>query len=259
MWTREELKERAKIVLKRSYWPAFLVSLILGILGNRSGSGGSGGIGTSYSSYNNFNNFEPEVVISLIMIFIAVFIIIFLFAFAFKIFVGYPLGVAGRKFYFDNANGDCNLNNLGYSFRNNKYWNIVKTMLYMNVLIFLWTLLLIIPGIIKGYAYRMVPYILAENPDIDYKKAVEISNLMTYGHKFDMWILDLSFLGWYLLGLLACGIGVVFVRPYHDATNAELYIRLKETSEKKGVFINESSSNRDEIIVDDTILDDQKY
>jgi len=261
MWTRGELKDRAKIVLKRSYWPAFLVSLILGIFGDSSGSGGGGSSGatSTYSNYYSFNNLDPEVLISLIAIFIAIFITVFLFAFALRTFVGSPISVAGRKFFIDNSKGDCNLNNLGYSFRNNKYWNIVKTMLYTNVLIFLWTLLLIIPGIIKGYAYSMVPYILAENPDIDNKKAVEISNSMTYGHKFDIWVLDLSFLGWYLLGVLACGIGVVFVKPYHDATKAELYLSLKESGENKGISINESSSIKDEVIADDIILDDQKY
>lgn len=108
-------------------------------------------------------------------------------------------------------------------------------MLYKSVLIILWTLLLIIPGIIKSYAYRMVPYILADNPEISHKRAIEISNAMTYGQKFDIFVLDLSFIGWYILGALALGIGVLFVNPYVNATEAELYLVLRQEAIDTGI------------------------
>jgi uncharacterized membrane protein len=130
----------------------------------------------------------------------------------------------------------------------------MKTMFIKNLLVFLWTLLFIVPGIIKSYAYRMVPYLLAENPDLDYLEAIRLSEKMTLGHKFDIFILDLSFIGWYLLGLLACGVGIIFVRPYQDATNAELYLVLKN---------NVMDEFEDEEIKDehfsDEILDEQKF
>jgi len=255
MWTREQLKSRAKSVLKVSYWPAFLVSFILSIIGDKA----QGINGNASFITNNYGNTNPDYEIASYMIitFMAIFLVVFLVTFAIKIFVGYSISVSGRKFYIDNAKYKCNLNNLGFAFRDNRYWNIIKTMLYTNVIIFLWTLLFIIPGVIKSYAYRMVPYILAENPDIDYKKAVELSNEMTMGHKVDIWVLDLSFIGWYLLGALACGIGVMFVRPYHDATDAELYLELKEIAIEKGIF-NETYSEQ-KVIEQDIILDDQKF
>lgn len=107
-------------------------------------------------------------------------------------------------------------------------------MLVSKVYIFLWSLLLIIPGIIKAYAYRMVPYILADNPNIGVNEAITLSNEMTRGHKFDMFVLDLSFIGWYILGSIALGIGVLFVMPYENATNAELYLVLRKEALRNG-------------------------
>ncbi len=74
----------------------------------------------------------------------------------------------------------------------------------------------------------MVPYILADNPSIGAERAIQLSNRMTGGEKWDMFVLDLSFLGWYILGMLALGIGVIFVNPYVDSTKAELYLILRK-------------------------------
>ena len=94
--------------------------------------------------------------------------------------------------------------------------------------LFLWTLLLIIPGIIKMYEYRFVPYILAENPDLNHNRVLDLSREMTAGEKMNIFILDLSFLGWFILGALFFGIGILFVQPYYDSVNAELYYKLKK-------------------------------
>lgn len=97
----------------------------------------------------------------------------------------------------------------------------------MNLYIFLWFLLLIIPGIIKSYEYMFIPYLLAENPDMDIKEVFKKSKEMTNNQKGNMFVLDLSFIGWYFLGALII-IGAVFVAPYHEATRAQLYFELKE-------------------------------
>ena len=93
--------------------------------------------------------------------------------------------------------------------------------------IFLWSLLFVIPGIYKAYQYRMVDYLMAENPYMTYQRALELSRQMTDGEKFNIFILELSFFGWLFLGALACGIGVFFVNPYIEATFAELYAALR--------------------------------
>lgn len=95
--------------------------------------------------------------------------------------------------------------------------------LRLTVFIFLWTLLLIIPGIIKSYSYSMSGFIMTENPEISSKEAIEVSMKMMAGNKWRLFCLQLSFIGWYILGLMACGIGVFFVQPYVNAAIAAFY------------------------------------
>jgi uncharacterized membrane protein len=126
------------------------------------------------------------------------------------------------------------MNYLGCVFNKNHYRGVVVTMLWRAWLNFLWFLLFIIPGIIMAYAYRMVPYILADNPNIGYRRAVQLSTQMTQGHKLHIFVLDLSFLGWLILGVLAFFVGVLFVLPYINAANAELYLVLRRNAIKTG-------------------------
>lgn len=107
-------------------------------------------------------------------------------------------------------------------------------MFMMNLFIFLWSLLLVVPGIIKSYQYRMVPYIMAENPQMNYRDALALSSRMTEGHKLELFILELSFVGWIILGSLLCGIGVIFVQPYINATFAEVYAEMRKASGAAG-------------------------
>lgn len=94
--------------------------------------------------------------------------------------------------------------------------------------IFLWSLLLFIPGIIKSYEYRMVPYLLSECPQMGSSEAFRVSKEMMYGQKMEAFILDLSFIGWEILSVCTCGlVGLFFVNPYKYATNAELFLELK--------------------------------
>ncbi|MCK5811950.1 MAG: DUF975 family protein [Clostridiales bacterium] len=239
MFIRSDLKNRAKVILKTSYWYALLVSFILSLFGSSSGWGS----GFSNSTKDQLGNIDLRI----LGIIAGLVTIASLFALAIRIFIGYPLEVSGRKFFVENARGVTDLNYLGYSFRDNKYLSIVKVMFFKNLFVFLWTLLFIIPGIIKSYAYMMVPYLLADNPNLGYKEALRLSDEMTKGYKLDIFILDLSFIGWYLLGLITCGVGVLFVKPYHDATHAELYIELLGEPKDKV------------IIEDDQVLDDQTF
>ena len=85
---------------------------------------------------------------------------------------------------------------------------------YMVLFIFLWSLLLFIPGIIKAIAYQMAPYILMDQPDIPATEALEKSMDMTDGHKWEIFVFDLSFLGWFLLAALTLDIvGFLYVFP----------------------------------------------
>jgi len=110
-------------------------------------------------------------------------------------------------------------------FRN--YWKVVGLQFMINLFTALWALLLIIPGIIKGYSYAMAPFILKENPDMAVMDAISESKRMMEGHKGSLFYLHLTFLGWLILGTLAFGIGLLFVTPYIQAAEAEFYKSLK--------------------------------
>ncbi|SRR6056297_1068429 len=232
MWTRELLKTRAKEVLRNNYWKALLVSFLIVITGgsHNGGNGGNGAAGGKGITGGILDVFNYKFIMLIVGI---VFIIVLI-----RILIGYVIEVGGRRYFIDLTSGSADVGALGYGFREGRYINILKTMFVRSIYIWLWTLLLIIPGIIKAYAYRMVPYILAENPGMSSARAIQLSNNMTMGEKWDIFVLDLSFIGWYILGSLALGVGVFFVQPYYDASNAELYMKLRGKAIEEG-FITE--------------------
>jgi len=250
MWYRSDLKARAKEVLRGNYWKAFLISLVImfatGGTGGSSGGSGSNYRGNSGSYGGNFhwswsydgNMFSfTDSVPNLLLILgtiSAIIGFILIVAIGIRVFLGFPLEVGGRKYFVQSAQYFNNKGCFRFAFNGQNYLGIVGTMFLKGIFTFLWTLLLIIPGIVKSYAYRMVPYILADNPNIGARRAIELSNEMTRGHKWNMFVLDLSFIGWYLLGLLALVIGVLFVNPYRDATEAELYLVLRSNAIESG-------------------------
>ena len=259
-WTRRELKAKAKDVLRVNYWVAFVVALILAI--TLGGSGGSGGGSSRFNyrvdnhsfhdfrmefreSFGNFKDFgyergtgefgeyvssiSPAIIVFAIL---AAFMIV-LFAIAIRVLIFNQLQVGCQAFFATSAKEPHrNMRHLSLAFRQGNYFPVVKTMLLKDIYLFLWSLLFIIPGIIKSYSYRMVPYILTENPQMGANEAITLSRKMMDGHKWRAFVLDLSFIGWYLLGLLAFGIGVLFVNPYKYSTDAQLYLALKEDGEE---------------------------
>ena len=102
-----------------------------------------------------------------------------------------------------------------------------------SILIFLWSLLLIIPGIIKALAYSMSYYILADNPTLSQSEARRRSEQLMNGHKFRLFCLLLSFLGWILLSFLTFGILLFFVYPYIEVATAAFYDDLIENSSNR--------------------------
>jgi uncharacterized membrane protein len=99
--------------------------------------------------------------------------------------------------------------------------------LMSGLFVFLWSLLLIVPGIIKAYAYSMAFYIKNDNPTYDWKQCLDESQRMMTGNKGKLFLLDLSFIGWILLGALCCGIGTLWVSPYMEAARANFYEDIK--------------------------------
>lgn len=225
MWTNSLLKKNAWETLKNYYWTALGVTFLAGILG----------AGRTFSFSANFNSSSVESLDYMdsdeLIAFLLIMLVVSLFAWAINIawtsFLGGPVRVGMNKFFCSARNGDVNFANLFANFKEGKYLPTVKTMFFMQLYIFLWTLLFWIPGIIKTYEYYLIPYLLAENPHLPKERAFEISKKTMEGEKMNVFLLELSFIGWYLLGLLACCIGIYAVVPYFQATMAEFYMCMR--------------------------------
>lgn len=96
--------------------------------------------------------------------------------------------------------------------------------LFMALFIWLWSMLLIVPGVIAAYRYCLAPYLMAENPSLGIREAVNMSKELMAGHKWRLFCLKLSFIGWDILSALTCGIGDLWLQPYTNAAITAFYI-----------------------------------
>ena len=152
-----------------------------------------------------------------------------------KLLIVYPIEIGKNNFFMGIREEEKTLDSLIFVYKSGQLKNSIITMFMKGLFQWLWTLLLIIPGIIKSYEYRMIPYILSENPGISRKRAFEISKQMMKGNKWKTFVLDLSFIGWQILSALTIGIlGIFYVNPYVQGTNAELYAYLREDALQRG-------------------------
>ena len=229
MWNRQQVKEQAKQIMKRNYWKMFVVTLIASILTGekttiieRVQDFTSNNL--SYDSQPIFysSNFE--------LIFYSFISVASILGILYTIFIGNVIVVGNNGYFIKNHDENPGLGEIFSGFKGN-YLNVVKIMFLMDLKTLLWLLLLIVPGVIKAYEYSMIPYLLAENPNLSADEAFSLSKQMTTEQKMDLFVLDLSFLGWIILGLICCGIGILFVLPYPEATRAEVYLNLKESVE----------------------------
>jgi hypothetical protein len=148
-------------------------------------------------------------------------------ALALYAFVLSPLEVGGARFFLRNLHQQAEVREVAHAYDHN-YLECVKTIFFRNLFIFLWSLLSIIPGIYKAYEYRMIPFLLSEDPTMTKDRAFAESKRMMTGQKWNVFVLDLSFLGWNLLDLITLGIvGTFYSRPYQNATNAALFEALR--------------------------------
>ena len=265
MWTRAIIKQEAKNSLRRfGYWMPLLITFLTGIITGGMSTGGTttSSLTTEYTTeYSGdltpagfitfmdeffgdffyeigaaFENFFSNPLIALTTIFVIAlaFTVGLVIAFGWSAFVSGPVIVGKNRYFMEHRAFGSRFERLFWAFRSGRYMNVVKIMFWKEVKIFLWSLLFVIPGIIKSYEYCMVPYILAENPQISCERAFELSRKMTKGEKWKIFVLDLSFIGWRILGVLCCCIGQVFVEPYYEATYAELYQVMREKAHGLG-------------------------
>ena len=231
MWNRAELKMRGNMAFKKNYVSAVVVALLMGIFGTVSGESSARRVSENSDIYSG-NLFNVEMITGLLAGIATVVILIVLVA---KVFVGNLLKMGGYRFFILNQTAQPGIGTLLDGFRSGHYVNIVLTMFLRDLFTTLWSLLLVVPGIVKHYEYLMVPYIIAENPAMDYKEAFQISKQMMDGEKMEAFIMDLSFLGWYLLSAVTCGLLAIFyVNPYVQASFAEMYTFNKQKAYQEG-------------------------
>lgn len=284
MWTRKELKQRARDALKRNYWRIVLVTFLAVVLGggvSAATSAGSSSASTGSQIINEntkaVDSAEPDdyegthesenstpyrileravvgsrdalyagsqkmsdaqmmsITILLLIIFLVTALFLMVLVYAFLLFLYNPFYAGVCRFMLKSVDDRADVKEVAYGF-DHSYKNVVKTMFHSDLRIFLWTLLFIIPGIYKKYQYRMVPYILAEQPDTNYREALQLSSDIMNGEKWHTFVLDLSFILWRMLGMITFGIvGLFFVNPYVYLTNAALYRRLCERRDENGI------------------------
>ena len=231
MWNRAELKMRGNMAFKKNYVSAVVVALLMGIFGTVSGESSARRVSENSDIYSG-NLFNVGMITGLLAGIATVVILIVLVA---KVFVGNLLKMGGYRFFILNQTAQPGIGTLLDGFRSGHYVNIVLTMFLRDLFTALWSLLLVVPGIVKHYEYLMVPDIIAENPAMDYKGAFQISKQMMDGEKMEAFIMELSFLGWYLLSAVTCGLLAIFyVNPYVQASFAEMYTFNKQKAYQEG-------------------------
>lgn len=144
-----------------------------------------------------------------------------------NVFLLNPISVGGRRFFYRNIREDAQAKELCYTF-DHGYKNCVKVLFFRDLYLFFWTLLLIVPGIIKSYEYRMIPFLLAEHPQMSREQVFAESRNMMSGNKWKAFVFDLSFIGWRILSILTLGIfGIFYVDPYYHQADAMMYDAIK--------------------------------
>lgn len=226
MLTSKELRVKAWNSLKGKYWRAFLVILVLGLLAS---------IGTSLETGSQnltetINLVDPSEMDETMELGAAVVgtiaTVMAVVGMAISLFVGNAADVGLAHYFILNTDSKPSFADAFYGFKV-KYLRNIGTLLLVGIKLALWSLLLVVPGIIKSFEYAIIPYILADDPEISSKEAFRKAKEMMMGNKWRLFKLNLSFFGWFVLCVVTCGLGTPFLLPYVSAANAEFYAELK--------------------------------
>lgn len=206
--TNSDYKNRALSVLKGNWTPSVLATVIVFL------------VMIPYGCLSQLPNFLH--VASNIMLAVSGSALIY-FA-----LVGCPFEIAyyGAMRQHIVAADDAVLGNM-WKIVTSNWIHLVWGYVLMGIKLFLWSLLLFIPGIIKSFSYAMTPFILVEYPDLSASEAIQLSRRMMSGHKFDLFYLYLSFIGWFIVGVISLGIGFLWIMPYMTGSIAAFYEDVK--------------------------------
>lgn len=242
MWDRSVLKANAKAALRERYWNAFLVCVLASVIG---GDFMDVVIRRDWD-YNKIILDPFGYGMSVARAYEPLQILLLLFG----VFVGIPLAVGLARYFVRNHFAAADTGTLFSGFRYG-YMNSIGAVFVTRIFIGLWYLLLVIPGVVKTLEYSMVGFLLSDNPELPGGRAREISRMMTSGEKGSIFVLWLSFFGWYFLAALAGGFiapanpylgslvsaaAALFIVPYYNATMAELYLFLRDRGIRSGMI-----------------------
>lgn len=230
-WSIGTLKGMARTALRGSYWKSILAGFLLMICTASASSGVASrreDISEGLEETFGTNIADNPYFGMMLAILAGVALLAGIGGMALKILVLNPLEIGVRRYFMEDLYAPCELDRITLGFKMN-YINGVFIMFLRSLFTVLWTFLLIVPGLIKSYEYRMIPYLLAENPDLTREEAFALSRQMMDGEKWNAFLLDLSFIGWIILSAFTLGLlNIFFVNPYKGLTDAALYMALRE-------------------------------
>lgn len=242
MWSIANLKNRGLNAMRRNYWKSVLISVLIAVMTGGLSFAAAGNMDSSSSRSSGTFNMSPAIISgsstyndftgfwrldAFLGIFLVMIMVVIAIAIVEDVFIINPFEVGSSRFFYVNQQKNANVREMAFAYDHN-YKNVITVMFFRDLYTVLWSLLLVIPGIVKYYEYRMVPYILAEQPDMPKDQALMLSSRMMHGEKWRAFLLDLSFIGWAVLSVVTLGIvGIFFYLPYKQSTNATLYEALK--------------------------------
>lgn len=226
MLKSKELRKRAWESLRGKYWMAFAVVIVTGLIGS---------VGNAFVSFGqNLSEVLGLVDVSEMdstmelgaLVLNGVVMVSSIIGALFGIFVTNAITVGVCGYFIKNTDSTPAFSEAFAGFKV-KYGRNIGTLLLAGIKLVLWTILFIIPGIIKSFEYTIIPYILADEPEISSKEAFKKAKQMMKGNKWRLFKLDFSFIGWLILCILTLGLGTFFLIPYINAATAEFYVELK--------------------------------
>ncbi|MBN1624010.1 MAG: DUF975 family protein [Clostridia bacterium] len=206
-----EIRAESRKILQGNWGLGVAIILVVSILG---GIGGSSG-----SSFSTNGKFELEAIFAVGAMIFGLLSILYTILVSNVINYGFSI-----SFLNMGREGKLSFEDLFIGFKD--YGRVVGMVFIKNFFIFLWSLLLIIPGIIKTYAYSMSDYILKDNPTLDSLQAITKSKEMMRGWKAKLFLLDLSLIGWWFLCIFTCGIGFLWLGSYYKTNHIVFYLEL---------------------------------
>ena len=225
-----ELRARARAALTGRYWWAFaatlIVTTVIGVVTNILVAGSATTVLMRIMANPNIFTDTAQVLWDAIGEIIHMTISVSVMTTIVTVLLANPLNVSLSRYFIVNTQEKPALGELLYGFKT-KYGRNVGTLLLVAIKTYLWSLLFVIPGIVKAYEYSIVPYLLADNPYMTSSEAFAQAKDMMRGNKWRMFKLQFSFIGWIFLSGFTGGLGVYFLQPYMQASTAEFYIELK--------------------------------